>query len=161
MRHLALALLLILGCGGEPPCSGNCPDLAGAYAIRLSSVTGFCDFLPYEVGPSLELSQSEEGRRISSELIDPINRLPVRLVGDVFAPPPGADEDLLGSFSVGGRAARLDQGGLAFEVRLSGTVREQAGRRSLSATLTTLGTREARTSCQVVTVVEGEGPPLL
>ncbi|MBI3182212.1 MAG: hypothetical protein HYZ28_08715 [Myxococcales bacterium] len=159
MRPWAIVLLpWLAACGGRAPCSSDCPDISGVYAVNTVAVSGRCEFPPYQVGPSLTLVQSDAGRRVAAQVIDPVNLLDVALVGDVFAPRPGDAAGLVGFFSAQAQVGRLNDPGLTIDVRLTGSVREQAGRKSLAATLSTLGTRAGANVCATDTTLSGEGP---
>lgn len=109
------------GCGGEQPCRGGCPDISGAYQVEASAVAGECSFTPWLVGPTLVLTQTADGATISTEVIDPVNQIPVTLTGDVFTPT--ATET---TFRMRGQTHRQDtqRSDLTsrFELRFNGTV---------------------------------------
>ncbi|QRK11087.1 hypothetical protein JQX13_14040 [Archangium violaceum] len=147
LRHFSIPVVFLAlassGCGTDPvPCDNTCPDISGVYSIENAAPVGQCSFSPYLLAPTVEILQTDNGRRVMLEVIDPSTQLEVPLVGDVFAPAPGDDLELLGSFRVDARTVRAagpsDERTLTLDVSASGSVSVREGRRVLSATLMTM-----------------------
>jgi hypothetical protein len=130
------------------------------YSVQNTTPLGACDFSPYLLGPTVQLLQSDDGRRATLDVIDPSTQLEMPLVGDVYAPGPEDDAELLGSFRLQARTVRAasasDERTLTLDVNASGTVSRRDGRRVLSATLSTLDAFSGK-GCTVTISVTGEG----
>jgi hypothetical protein len=164
-RHVSIPVLLLAlassGCGADPePCTEGCPDISGVYAIEHNTPVGECPFTPYLLGPTVQLLQSDNGRRVILNIIDPSTQLEVPLTGDVYAPGPKAEPEQLGSFQMTARtvraATRSSDRTLTLDVKASGSVTLRENRRMLSATLTTTDMASSK-SCSVTLSVLGEG----
>jgi len=164
-RHVTLPVLLLAlasgGCGADPePCTDNCPDLSGVYAIENTTPTGDCAFSPYLIGPTVQLLQNDNGRRAVLHIIDPALRMELELTGDVYAPGPGAKPELLGSFQMTARTVRSatdsDNHPVTLDVSASGTVSRRDERRVLSATLSTTDVAGGQ-GCNVTLSFTGKG----
>lgn len=165
VRPLSLSAVLVAlassGCGTEQgPCTDGCPVLSGVYAIQNTTPVGDCGFSPYLLGPTVQLLQSDDGRRATFNVIDPSTQLEVPLVGEVYAPGPKDDPALIGSFRLRARTARAasrsDERTLTLDVNASGAVSLHEGRRMLSATLSTLDPN-SQESCTVTISITGDG----
>lgn len=163
VRHVSIPVVLLAlassGCGTEPvPCTKDCPDIAGAYAIENATLVGECPFSPYLLAPTVQILQSDSGRRVVLEVIDPSTRLQVPLTGEVFTPE--EDSAMLGSFRIDTRTVRAmsdsDERTVTLDVSASGSVFMHEGRRMLSATLTTLDATSGA-GCIVTLSVTGNG----
>ncbi|HZH77152.1 MAG TPA: hypothetical protein VEY88_14065 [Archangium sp.] len=164
-RHLSIPVLLLAlasgGCGANPePCTDNCPDLSGVYAIEHASPLGDCAFSPYLVGPTVQLLQNDNGRRAILHIIDPALRMELELTGDVYAPGPKDDPEQLGSFQMTARTVRsatgADSRSMTLDVSASGTVSLRDDRRVLSATLSTADVASSK-GCTVTLSFTGKG----
>ncbi|WP_257457655.1 hypothetical protein [Archangium lipolyticum] len=167
VRHLSLpAVLLALassGCGNQlEPCTEGCPDISGVYAVQNATPVGQCPFSPYLLAPTVQLLQSDNGRKATLDVIDPSSNLEVQLTGDVYARGPGEDSELLGSFqlnsSVVRAASQSDGQPRVLDVSATGSVSLREGRRVLSATLSTTDiTNGESTGCSISLAITGEG----
>jgi hypothetical protein len=164
-RRVSIPVLLLAlasgGCGADPkPCTDNCPDLSGVYAIEHTTPVGDCAFSPYLVGPTVQLLQNDNGRRAVLHIIDPALQLEVELAGDVYAPGPDDEPGLLGSFQMTTRtvraATRSDSRTMTLDVSASGTVSRRDERRVLSATLSTTDVASGE-GCNVTLSFTGKG----
>ncbi len=164
-RHLSLPVLLLAltssGCGADQePCTRGCPNISGVYSIEHNTPMGECSFSPYLLGPTVQLLQSDNGRRVTLHIIDPSTQLEVPLTGDVYAPDPKDDPELLGSFLMTARTVRSatlsSNRTVTLDVNASGSVFLRDNRRVLSATLTTTEMGSSQ-SCEVTLSVMGEG----
>jgi hypothetical protein len=164
-RRVRIPVLLLAlasgGCGANPePCTDNCPDLSGIYAIEQNTPVGDCDFSPYLVGPTVQLLQNDNGRRAVLHIIDPALRMELELTGDVYAPGPGEGPERLGSFQMTARtvrsASQTDSRSVTLDVSASGTVSLRDERRVLSATLSTTDVAASKT-CNVTLSFTGTG----
>ncbi|HCF57319.1 MAG TPA: hypothetical protein DFS52_04895 [Myxococcales bacterium] len=150
------AALVLIGCKGEL-CEGDCPDIAGLYQIQVVSVTGACGFSSLTLGPSLDLAQSADGRRVFAEVIDPTNDLRLLVAANVS----NLEEGEGGSFSgfsqfASTARAKSDTPPQPLQVLLTGTVVESDGRLQLSGFLST---RQLQPEfCSVDLVFTGLGP---
>lgn len=148
--------MVLIGCKGEL-CVDDCPDIAGVYEIRVVSVTGSCPFSPLTIGPTLDLAQSADGRRVFAEVIDPANDVRVRVAANVS----NLEEDEGGSFSGFSQFANKAQAtgdtpSQPLRVLLSGTVIESDGRLQLSGLLST---RQLQPEfCSIDLIFTGLGP---
>lgn len=139
-RLQTLALIFLLaGCGsGQRVCDGNCPDVSGSFSLLQTMPMGECAFASYVPPPTLTLTQSDDGRHVSTQLIDPINQLLVSMVGNVLAPDAS---DKHGNFRIETQllrqASRTDSRLYSLEVIFTGSVaRTDGGGATLSSTLT-------------------------
>jgi hypothetical protein len=164
-RHLSIPVLLLAlassGCGADQePCTDGCPDISGVYAIEHNTPVGECPFSPYLLGPTVQLLQSDNGRRVILNIIDPSTQLEVPLTGDVYAPGPKAEPEQLGSFQMNARtvrsASRSSERTVTLDVNATGSVFLRDNRRMLSATLTTTDLAASQ-SCAVTLSILGEG----
>ncbi len=164
-RRVTVPVLLLAlasgGCGADPePCTDNCPDLSGVYAIEHNTPVGDCAFSPYLIGPTVQLLQNDNGRRVVLHIIDPALRMELELTGDVYAPGPGAEPELLGSFQMTARTVRSatdsDSRPVTLDVNASGTVSQRDERRVLSATLSTTDVASGQ-GCNVTLSFTGKG----
>lgn len=164
-RHLSLPVVLLAlassGCGTDPvPCTNTCPDLSGAYALEDATSVGQCEFSPYLLAPTVQILQSDNGRRVVMEVIDPSTQLSVPLTGEVYLPDPVGDIEQLGSFRIDTRTVRAmspsDERTVTLDVSASGAVFLREGRRLLSATLTTMDTTSGK-GCTITLSVTGHG----
>ncbi|PTL77082.1 hypothetical protein DAT35_46420 [Vitiosangium sp. GDMCC 1.1324] len=156
-----LLALASAGCGTEPvPCSNTCPNISGVYSIQNASPTGRCSFSPYLLAPTVEILQSDNGRRVVLEVIDPSTQLEVPLVGEVYTPDPGDGPGVLGSFRIDTRtvraASRSDEQTVTLDVSAMGLVSVHEGRRMLSATLSTTDATSGK-GCTITLSVTGSG----
>jgi hypothetical protein len=157
-------LLLALACGGcganKEPCTDNCPDISGVYAIEHTTPVGECDFSPYLIGPTVQILQNDNGRGVVLHIIDPALQLEMPLTGDVYAPGPEDESELLGSFQMTSRTVRSaslsDSRSMTLDVSASGTVSRRGERRVLSATLSTTDMAGGK-GCNVTLSFMGEG----
>lgn len=143
MRRIGAAALLAMGwlfvgCdNGSRTCDQTCPDVSGAFSLVAIQPLGSCDFSSYLPPPTLTISQTDGGRHMASELIDPVNRLFVSIEGDVL-PPDGSTGS--GNFQVHTRllrqASASDPRLFTVELLMSGTVTRSAEGATLSSTLT-------------------------
>jgi hypothetical protein len=162
-RHASIPVLLLAlassGCGADQePCTDGCPDISGVYSIEHNAPVGECPFSPYLLGPTVQLLQSDNGRRVILHIIDPSTQLEVPLTGDVYAP--GSEPEQLGSFQMNARtvrsATRASERTVTLDVNATGSVFLRNNRRMLSATLTTTDMGSSQ-SCSVSLSVMGEG----
>ena len=149
------------GCGAHlEPCTDGCPDISGVYAIENSTPVGECPFSPYLLGPTVQLLQTDNGRKAVLNVIDPSTQLEVSLTGEVFAPGPKDEPEVLGSFRLEARtvrsATRNNDRMVTLDVSATGSVALHEGRRVLSATLSTLEAA-SREGCAVTLAITGEG----
>ena len=157
-------LLLALAAGGcgdvQGPCTQGCPDISGTYSIADSVPTGTCPFSPYLIGPSVQLQQTDERRRVSLQIIDPTTQVEVPLTGDVYLAASGQE---LGSFRIDTRttrmATRTGEQTLTLDVLATGSVALRDGRRVLTATLTTTDALSGP-ACTTTLSVTGEAQAL-
>ncbi|WP_309897623.1 hypothetical protein [Archangium sp.] len=163
--RLSIPVLLLAlasgGCGANrEPCTDNCPDLSGVYAIEHASPMGDCAFSPYLVGPTVQLLQNDNGRRAVLHIIDPALRMELELTGDVYAPGPKDDPEQLGSFQMTARTVRSatgsDSRSMTLDVSASGMVSRRDDRRVLSATLSTADVASSK-GCTVTLSFTGRG----
>ncbi|HEX8536711.1 MAG TPA: hypothetical protein VF664_04555 [Cystobacter sp.] len=157
---VVLLALVASGCDtSQAPCSGNCPDISGVYSIESTTPAGDCGFSPYLLPPSVRVEQTREGRGVLFHVIDPTTQLVVPLSGDVYAPAPGEDEGLLGSFRIDSRTTRLAHSGgdqlVTLDVAVMGSVSLVEDRRVLTATLNTTDAQSGQ-GCTATLSVMGE-----
>lgn len=165
VRHPSIPVVLLAlasgGCGTDPvPCTDSCPDISGAYALENATSVGQCAFSPYLLAPTVRILQSDNGRRVVLEVIDPSTQLSVPLTGEVYLPDPAGDIEQLGSFRIDTRTVRAmshsDERTVTLDVNASGSVFLRDGRRMLSATLTTMDATSGK-GCTVTLSVTGHG----
>ena len=169
MRHVSLPVVLLAlassGCDANPePCINGCPDISGVYSVKSATPAGQCPFTPYLLAPTVQLLQNDNGRRAVFHVIDPATHLEVPLVGDVYAPGPKDDPEVLGSFRIDSMVARSASGSdertRVLNLSASGSVSLHEGRRMLSATLSTTDiTAESNPDrgCSITLSITGEG----
>jgi hypothetical protein len=151
--------LLVVGCGSERDiCDGNCPDVSGTFSLVSVEPLGDCSFATYLPPPMLTITQSGDGRHVTTQLIDPVNQLLVSVQGNVLEPK-DSDGDA-GHFVVhtrGLRQATQDtQQALTLELMITGTVTRSADGASLSSTLTELQQEPAEGSgCEITLPLNG------
>lgn len=157
--RVGLILLLLVGCAGRPPCEVDCPDLAGTYALENTTAFGSCPFAPYELPPSMTLSQSPDRRQVSAAIIDPVSGLELSMSGRAFGPA----GDTVGSFVMESQTNRRIFAGsnerVTLQLRLSGAVNQIGDRRTLSARLSTQSLDGPSAGCIIQIVTTGEGAP--
>lgn len=147
-------LAVLVACGPTAAvCDVDCPAIAGTYRIISQTTLGACPFTPYLLGPTLALEQSPDGRRVSAQVIDPVQQLPVLLAGEVFRPR-GDDPEVIGSFRMFASTRRApspgEQGLVALDVTLTGTVATDDEGRHVTGSLTTFQIGDADDDgCQV------------
>lgn len=138
---LAGAGALFAACGrGPAPCTQDCPDLAGRYALAASLPAGACPFVPYLLGPTVLLEQPPERSSVTARIIDPVSQLELALSGPVFSPGPRDGQSAVGSFSASAQVIRpADENRelVTLEVVFSGSAYRVADSVRLSADLTT------------------------
>ncbi|HEY3447171.1 MAG TPA: hypothetical protein VGK67_12440 [Myxococcales bacterium] len=138
---LAATVLGAASCSDTQTCDGSCPNVADDYAVQSSTLSGDCGFTPWLVPPTVTLAQEAKAGRVTIELIDPVNQVPVRLAADLFVPGPDEDTDavaVLRGFQRAVRQAVSSQGGLEeLQLFFSGSVSESGGWRTLQLTLQT------------------------
>lgn len=132
-----MAAFLLVGCGsGQQLCDAHCPDVSGSFSLLETQPMGECRFASYVPPPTLTLTQSDGGRHVATELIDPVNQLFVSFEGDVLVPDGSGDR---GRFQIQTtllrQATRNDPRLLTLDVFLSGTVSRTDGGATLSSTL--------------------------
>jgi hypothetical protein len=167
VRHVSLPVVLLAlassGCDTQlEPCTEGCPDISGVYTVQNATPVGQCPFSPYLLAPTVELLQSDEGRKATLHVIDPSSNLEVQLTGDVYARGPKDGSKLLGSFqlnsSVVRPASQSDKRTMVLDVSATGSVSLLKGRRVLSATLSTTDiTQSSNTGCSISLSITGEG----
>ncbi|MCY1083595.1 hypothetical protein [Archangium lansingense] len=169
MRHVSLPVVLLAlassGCGADPePCIDGCPDISGVYSVKSATPMGQCPFSPYLLAPTVQLQQTDEGRRALFHVIDPTTQLEVPLAGDVYAPGPKDGSEVLGSFRIDSFVVRStnqsDERSRLLNLSASGAVSLHEGRRVLTATLSTTDiTAESNSDrgCSITLSITGEG----
>ena len=91
--HALVALLpfalTLAACGPSAiPCAaGECPQVGDLYQIESTQVSGSCSFTPMTLGSSLNVSQSGDGMRAAVAVFDPVQGVPLELIGDVYTAP--------------------------------------------------------------------------
>jgi len=151
---------LLASCGGSKLCQGDCPSIGDSYSITSSTVSGACDFTPPIVPPSLTLTQSGDGQRVTLGLIDPVNQVPLPLLADVSV---SDDNNATGLFIGFARTVRqatlLDPRLLTLQTTVSGSVSVKHPRRQLSGVLnvTVISGSEAGKACNTTTTFLGTG----
>lgn len=153
---LAVVVSLLSACGPAPTeCGADCGNVAGIYAVETTSVSGTCSFVPYQVLPTIELTQSAEGQA-TTEVLDPVNQVPVSLAGPLYAPSADDQVGTIASFSMytqtARQATRDDPAMLNLRVIFAGSVASddtRDGGRVLSGTLNTTAEATGGESCQV------------
>ena len=133
----AMAIVLLLGCGSEKRlCDGNCPDVSGTFSLLSPQPLGSCGFASYLPPPTLTLTQSDGGRHVTTQLIDPTNQLLVSFEGNVFAPDGSSNR---GSFEIQTQVLRKtsesDQRLVTLQLTLTGSVTRTADSATLSSIL--------------------------
>jgi hypothetical protein len=165
LRHTSIPIVLLAlasnGCGTEPvPCTQTCPDISGVYSIENTASVGECAFSPYLLAPTVQILQSDNGRRVILEVIDPSTELILPLTGEVYLPFTEDDPELLGSFRIDTRTVRAlsesDDRTVTLDVSASGSVHLHEGRRKLTAALTTTDATSGQ-GCSVTLSVTGHG----
>jgi hypothetical protein len=157
-------LLLALAASGcsdvQGPCTQGCPDISGTYSVEDSVPTGDCPFSPYLIGPSMQLQQTDDKRRVSLQIIDPTTQVEVPLTGDVYLASSGQE---IGSFRVDTRttrmATRTGEQTLTLDVLATGSVFLRDGRRVLTATLSTTDALSGP-ACTTTLTVTGQAQEL-
>jgi hypothetical protein len=169
MRPVSLPVVLLAlassGCNADPePCIDGCPDISGLYSVKNATPVGQCPFSPYLLAPTVQLLQNDNGRRAVFHVIDPITRLEVPLMGDVYAPGPKDGPEVLGSFRIDSlvvrSTSRSDERTRVLDLSASGSVSLHEGRRVLTATLSTTDiTTESNPDrgCSIKLSITGEG----
>ena len=156
-----LALVASTGCNStQAPCTEGCPNISGMYSLQDTTPLGECPFSPYLLPPTVQLEQSQDGRRVTLTVIDPSTQLEVPLTGDVYAPGPHDGAEAVGSFHIETRAARAlsrnDDSLVTLDVSARGSVTLRDGRRMLSATLDTQDALSSE-SCLTTLSITGQG----
>jgi hypothetical protein len=149
---------LLGGCGAEPQrCVGDCPDLSGEYAVTENFAATACGYVTYELGPALILEQATLDGRLRTQLIDPLRGLEVPFVGEVYAE---NGDGRVGSFLFLSRVTRpisgTDPNLATLEVRMTGTVYEEQGRRIVSGQLVTTQVRGPEVGCATMSNFLGQ-----
>jgi hypothetical protein len=148
---LVTAAIFAAGCENAELCDGNCPDISGLYSVDMVTLSGACSFSALTLGPTIELQQSDGGRRVFAQFIDPLNKLPMLIAADVSRLEDGEG----GSFDGSSEMARGSEDANRLWVTFSGVVQVSHGRRQLSAFLSTSSFED---SCTETMTISGEGP---
>jgi hypothetical protein len=137
---MALAVIGVLaaGCTESSVCIGKCPDISDSYAVQVQTTSGVCDFTPWLVPPTITVTQTPQGDRVSIPIIDPVNQLTVTLLADVRIPTNGGSVAIFEGLQEAARQSVLGSGVLLdLEADFSGRVYVSNGRRFLDFTLLT------------------------
>lgn len=151
--------VLLAGCGGDHLCDGtNCPDVSGTFSLLSAQPQGDCTFASYVPPPTITLTQTDGGRHVTTQLIDPINQLLVPITGSVLE----RNDDGSGSFRLHTQllrqaTSRSDSQLVTLQLTMNGTVTRRSDRSTLTSQLTEIQLQPQKgAGCQITIALTGQ-----